>query len=74
MCAIVIVEKWLEAYREPKEDKDIIMGVEGRWSRVGGVKELQRKGQEPILEGLEFKGWKDSEGVIANNSKQRHLL
>ena len=30
MCAINIVGKWLEAYGEPKKDKDIIMEVQGR--------------------------------------------
>lgn len=45
MCAINIAEKWLEAYRELKEDKDTIMGVQGRWNAAGWgeVKELPRE-------------------------------
>ena len=35
MCAINVVEKWLEAYREWEEGKDITMGVQGRGSTVG---------------------------------------
>ena len=44
MSAINTVEKWLDANREPKEEKDIIMGIEGGWRRTGVLRSFMEKG------------------------------
>lgn len=65
-----MVGKWLDASREPKEDKDIIMGVRGRWSAVGLGQE-KGTGADPWRPGIQRVG--NSEGLIAN-SKLQHSV